>query len=290
MQCSEKLTWIRWSYDEETNAIDKQPVSIEDPYDDNVWELTEQQFQQALLENNDLNERDKFELLEIIFGAQDDQCAIYLTMSKKPTGVEITSEIILHLNTLLEKGVDLSDSYVSGYELYKCLLKTHGTIKCTLPSLNMFYLVDSSNTATVEFVKNYQNEDFSDEIVNETVSDRSVIPHLSLVLGREHRRGQYSELYQYHFNSNVSLSVFQKDCEEFVEKNPLSSASDLADYANAFLNYLLGKNYQQVNAYTQNLDNNTIANLLGVELNQEGRFDVPEPPAVDSDDDDELPF
>jgi len=288
MQCSEKLTWIRWSYDEETNAIDKQQVYIEDEYQEGIWELTEQRFQQTLLENNNENILDKFELLELVFGKQDDQYSIYLTMPNQLNSGTIKSEIIFHLNQLLEKGIDISDSYTASFALYKNLLNSLRAIKFITPSLNVFYLVDSSTKVTSKFVNNYHNEDFLEELNNRKVSDRSVISHLSLILIQE--RGHYSNVYQYHFRSNVSAFIFQKDCEEFVKSNPLIPESDLGVYAAQFLNFLIGKGYQRVNIYTQSMHKNELSNLIGVELNHVGRFDIPERQFNETDDEDDLPF
>ncbi len=286
MQYSKNLSWIRWSYDEETNAIDKQPVSIDDPYQEGIWELTEERFQQALMDNNHLNERDKFELLELEFEKQDDQYSIYLAMPNKPSEDVIKSEIIFHLNQLLEKGIDLSNSFTASFALYKSLRNSKRSIKFSSPILNTFYVIDNLDMVTVKFLKNYHNEDFLDELRDGTVTDRSELSPLSLILIQD--CGHYSEEYHNHFKSNVSLSVFLEDCEEFVNTNPFTPESDLEKYANLFLNYLLEKGYKQVNVFVQNINKHTIKELLSVELNYDGCFEVPED--IDDDDDDDLPF
>lgn len=288
MQYSQDLSWVRWSYDEETSTIDKQPVTVEDPYQEGILELTEQRFQQGLLKDNNANKQDEFELLELVFGKQDNQYSIYLSMLNRLNRDTIESEIIFHLNALLGKGIDISDSYTASFALYKSLLVSQRVMKFIPPSLNVFYLVDNLIEVTSKFVNNYHNDDFLDELNDGYFSDRSVISHLSLLLMQD--RGHYSVIHQYHFKSNNSAFAFQKECEEFVQSNPLISESDLGAYAKRFLDYLLEKKYQQVYVFSQNLDKNTIVNLLGIELNQEGRFDIPERLVIDPNDDDDLPF
>ncbi len=288
MQYTRDLSWVRWSYDEETGTIDKQAVSVEDPYQEDIWELTEERFQQALSEDNNAIQLDKFEILELVFGKQDDQYSIYLTMPNQPNRDTINREIVFHLNKMLEKGIDISDSYTASFALHKSLRNSQRSLVFSTPSLNMFYVIDNLNTVTTKFLKNYHNEDFYDELRDGTFTNRPVNSHLSLVLLQD--RGHYSELHQYHFKSNVSVSIFQQDCEEFMRVNPFIPESDLSIYAAHFLDYLLGKDYQRVNLFTQGMYKNILSNLIGVELTQEGRFDMPEGPVIDSDDDDDLPF
>ncbi|GGE15706.1 hypothetical protein GCM10010831_16260 [Psychroflexus salis] len=287
MQYSKNLSWIRWSYDEETNAIDKQPVSIENPYKKGIWELTEQGFQQALLENNDGNNLNEFELLKLVFEDNNSHYSIYLTMPNQPTGESIQNEVISTLNKLLNNGLDIADSNTAAKELYKSLLKSNSVIRFKQPNLNIFYLRHNKKVTT-GFVKNYQNDDFQNELIDELNEDRPIISHFLVELLQ--KKGNYTYEHKLYFKMNIRVSLFKKHCEDFVEKNPLSSKSDLAEYAEKFKNFLTGKNYQQANVLTRNLEKHTIANLLDVELNQEGRFDVPQPRVIDSDDDDDLPF
>lgn len=283
------LSWERWSYDDATKTIDKQTFNIVNPYDEteDIWQHAEKQFQQSIIENNQANQHESFEILELEFGKEDDMHSLYLAMLNTPIGEAIRDELKKALNRLLNIGVNISDTYLAAFELYKELLHSNRQIEFSTPSLNYFSMQDNlTDKLETGFKKNYQNEDFAREIQDENLYYRPVLSHFSL--GLFQWRGHYTVSYQYHFQMNAAAEVFQQDCEDFIHRNPFATEDDLEAYANQFLNYLLEKGYKRAKVYTQRFDADTISTLLDLELNPEGGFDIPEQPDIEYDDD--LPF
>lgn len=284
------LSWERWSYDDATKTIDKQTFNIVNPYDEteDIWQHAEKQFQQSIIENNQANQDESFEILELEFGKEDDMHSLYLTMLNTPIEEAIRDELIKALNRLLSNGVNFLDTYAATFELYKELLHSNGQIKFSTPSLNYFSMYDNlTDKLETGFKKNYQNEDFAREIQAENLHYRPILSHFSL--GLFQWRGHYTVSYQYHFQMNAAADAFQEDCHEFINRNPFTTEGDLEAYANEFLSYLLEKNYKEVKVYSQLVDRDSICKLLDIKLNSEGGFDIPEQPDIEYDNDD-LPF
>jgi hypothetical protein len=292
LQYAKTLKWVRWFFDEETHDIVKQDVFIDDPYEEGVWVKEEERFQKSIIENHLANQLDTFEIIELEFGKQDEKHSLYLTMLNNPTEEGVRNEMISSLSRLLNSGIDISDTYVAAFELYKELLHSNGSIEFSPPSLNYFILNDGLTDKLVTgYRKHYQNDDFSKELNNELLRDRPIRSHFSL--GLFQYRGHYTISYQFYFQMNESPEVFQQDCEDFMNRNTFAMEGDLEAYSNDFLNYLLGKNYKEVKAYRQYLGKNSIQGLLGIELNQERRLNNPFRPANNTnmiDEDDDLPF
>jgi hypothetical protein len=292
LQNSDSLRWVRWFFDEETQDVVKHDVAIDYSYEEGVWEQEETRFQQSITEKNQANRNDTFEILELEFGTDDDMYSLYLTMLDTSTEEAIRNTLKKALKRLLNRGVNISDTYVAAFELYKELLHSNGQMIFSTPSLNYFCLYDNlTDKLETGFKKNYQNDDFAREIHTEIPQYRPIRSHFSL--GLFQWSGHYTTSYQYHFQMHDAAEVFKQDCESFINKNLFAAEGDLEAYANEFLSYLLGKNYKQVKAYTQYVGNNSIQELISLELNQDSNLNNPINPANNPnaiDEDDELPF
>jgi hypothetical protein len=285
LQNADDLSWIRWSYDEKNSTVHKQSVIIEDPYEENAWQLAEERFQKAIIETREANQPNKFEILELIFGEQDDLKSLYLYLPDNSTEVVIRNAINSNLNVLLFEGIDLANSYNAGIELYKYLLKSNGGNQFIPASLDVFYLKVDQSEVSHKFIHNYRDDEFLEAAID---LDRPVIANFSVMLCQnfEHSKKEYT----FHFKINTSTSIFQEDCEAFVRENSLTEETDIGEYGEKFFYYLLEKGYEEVNAFTQYLDIKSIRELLEIELNQEGLFNIPVQPANNNGEDDDLPF
>lgn len=65
LQNADSLRWVRWFFDEETQDVVEKDVAIDNPYEEGVWEQVEEHFQQSIIENNQANRNDTFEILEL---------------------------------------------------------------------------------------------------------------------------------------------------------------------------------------------------------------------------------
>lgn len=271
LQNSDSLRWVRWFFDEETQDIFKQDVAIDNPYKEGFWEHEEERFQQSIIEIQENNQPETFEILELEFGTEDDMSSLYLTMLNTPTEEAIRDELKKAFNSLLNRGVNISDAYVAAFEIYKDLLHSNGQMMFSTSSLNYFSLHDNlTDKLETGFKKNYQNDDFAREIHTEIRQYRPIRSHFSL--GLFQWRGHYTTSYQYHFQMHDAAEVFQQDCESFINKKPFAAEGDLDAYANEFLSYLLGRNYKQVKAYTQYVGKDSIQELIGLELNPDSNL------------------
>lgn len=284
-QYTENLSWIRWSYDEETNTIDKQPISVENTYDENVWEEAEERFLKAQLENRAANQENQFALIQLAFKLEERWNYLCLTNSSEPTQEQIENDISERLNTLLFDEEDLTDGLLAGIETYKSMLSSTGRMDKYVPaSLHRFQMLLINDEINLRFQNNYRNDDFTQYGIHEVQIDRSKTAFQSIHIVVE----QVSFLS--HFKVNNSYHEFEEDCNQFVELHPLSIGHDINEYGLKFETYLVEKGYERIQFFTQVLDIDGIRELLGIELNGDGRFDIPNQPVNENVEDDDLPF
>lgn len=284
-QYTENLSWIRWSYDEETNTIDKQPISVENTYDENVWEEAEERFLKAQLENRAANQENQFALIQLAFKLEERWNYLFLTNSSEPTQEQIENDISERLNTLLFDEEDLTDGLLAGIETYKYMQSNTRRMDKYVPaSLHRFQMRLINDEINLRFQNNYRNDDFTQYGIHEVQIDRSKTAFQSIHIVVE----QVSFLS--HFKVNNSYHEFEEDCNQFVELHPLSIGHDINEYGLKFETYLVEKGYERIQFFTQVLDIDGIRELLGIELNGDGRFDIPNQPVNENVEDDDLPF
>lgn len=285
VQYTQGLSWIRWSYDEETNTIDKQPISVENTYDENVWEDAEERFLKAQLENRAANQENQFALIQLAFKLEERWNYLFLSNSSEPTQEQIENDISERLNTLLFDEEDLTDGLLAGIETYKSMLSSTSRMDKYVPaSLHRFQMRFINNDVNQRFQQSYTNDDFAQYGIHEEQIDRATTVFYSIHLADE----QVSFLS--HFKVTNSCQEFEEDCNQFVELHPLRIGDDINEYGLKFETHLVEKGYEKISFFIQALDIDGIRELLGIELNAEGRFDSPDQSVNANDDDDDFPF
>lgn len=283
-------SWSLWQYNREINTLKTHALTINPLQEDNV---KKEAFWQSLSEQFRENQQENIDILELVFGVNDDWNSLYLMLLVPKMEEELQENIKSQLKSALGSISDISQTFDVAFKMYNKLIESGPNIfkdKEFSPAiLNVFYLCDEPNNVVIKFLSNYQNDDFFKEKQSfeaEVDWQRPLLSYLSIALLKHHEND--SQGYQFHFKMHVSSAVFKQDCEGFVSDNPYTREGNLETYANQFLNYLLEKGYKRAKVYTQRFDADTISTLLDLELNPEGGFDIPEQPDIEYDDD--LPF
>jgi hypothetical protein len=286
-QNADNLSWVRWQYNDATQKVIIQHVEVIDAYSEEVWSRLESEYQNNLLQvQGDLFE-EKFSLLELVFEKTNKTYSLYL-LSKlnKSSAEDIKSELILHLKHLLYDGDDLQYSFMTAFQLFKSLVSKHLINQFEMLRLNIYNLSLDSLSVRTEFIANYLDENFTDPKFHEITMDRSLNSFHSLQIIED--RGSIQTKFMSHFIASNFPEEFRLDCEAFTFENPLSPETDCVEYGNRFITHLKAKGYEEVKVFTQHLNVEYLVELLGCDLNEEGRFNPPSKPEIDLLD--ELPF
>jgi hypothetical protein len=282
-QYASNLSWIRWEYN---GATQKNDVQVINEYDENEWDRLESEYQNNFLQIQRDEFEKQFSLIELVFGKSNNQYSLYLMNMSAPLSADrIRQEIIEYLNSLLFNEIDLINPYEAGIQLYKTILSSNRVVEFIPGCLNRFTLTYDPNEFRSLFQANYRNDDFNDQGIHKTELNRSVNAYHTLHIVED--RGHLHHEFKVYFKVSNTTEQFYSHCEEFVHENPVNIETDSREYGERFLNYLLANGYEEVNAYTQRLDVDSIKTLLGIELNEEGRFPQPKRPQGGEDD---LPF
>lgn len=286
-QCADYLSWVRWEYNNTTQKVSIKPVQVIEPYAEEVWNRLESEYQNNLLQvQGDLFE-EQFSLLELVFEKTNRTYSLYLLskLNKSSSG-NIKSELILHLKYLLYDGDDLQYSFTTAFQLFKSLVSKHLNNQFKMLRLNIYKLSLDSLSVRSEFIANYLDENFTDPKFHEITMDRSLNSFHSFQIIED--RGSTQTKFMSHFIASNFPEEFRIDCEAFTFENPLSPETDCVEYGNRFITHLKAKGYEEVKVFTQHLNVESLVELLGCDLNEEGRFNPPSKTEIDLLD--ELPF
>jgi hypothetical protein len=286
-QYASNLSWIRWEYNDVTQKNDVHNVQVNNAYEEADWHRIESEYQNNLQQILGHVVEDQFTLLELVFGKSKDRYSLYLMNTGAPLTAEgIRQEITEHLNGLLFGEIDLTNSFEVGIELYNSMVSTNRVIKLKPACLNRFTLTYDPDGLRSHFQANYRSDDFNGQGIHDTELDRAVNAYHSLHIVED--RGHHHNEFKVYFKVSNTTEQFCSHCEEFVLENHVNNETDSSEYGERFLNYLLANGYEEVNAYTQRLDVDSVRTLMGIELNEEGRF--PQPDRAEQNDEDDLPF
>ena len=284
-------SWALWQYNKDTNTPKTHALTINPLQEDNA---KKEAFWQSLSEQFQENQQENINLLELVFGENDDWNPLYLMLLVPKTEEELQQNIQYQLKSALGSISDSNQTFDIAFNMYNRMIEfdPYDNIdkEFSPASLNIFYLCDEPNNVVTKFRSNYKNDDFVKEKQSFEVDwQRPLLSYLSIALFKHHEND--SQGYQFHFKMHVSSAEFQQDCEGFVRGNPYTTECNLENYAAQFLDYLVEKGYKRARVYTQRLDAETISEILGHELNAAGGFDIPDQPDIEYDnDDDDLPF
>jgi hypothetical protein len=286
-QYTHNLSWIRWEYNDATKKISTHNVQVDDSFHGAEWHRIESEYQDNLSQVQANHFEEQFPLLELVFGKSNDWYSLYLmNTSGLLTANRIHQEIIEHLNILLFDEIDLTNPFEAGIQLYKTILSSNRVIEFLPGCLNRFTLTYDPGGFRSRFQANYRNDDFNDQGIHDTEPGRAVSAYHALHIIED--QGHYQKEFIAYFKVGNAPNQFRSDCEEFVHENPVNTETNNEEFGASFIDYLLAKGYEEVNAYTQRLDVDSIRELLGIELNEEGRF--PQPDRTQLKEEDELPF
>jgi hypothetical protein len=286
-QCADYLQWVRWEYNDTTQKVSIQPIQVIDPYIEGEWNRLESEYQNNLIQvKGDLFEG-QFSLLELVFEKTTKTDSLFLLSNLKNSSAEnIKSELILHLKYLLFDGNYLIDSFDTALQLFKYLVSKNLINQFEMFRLNIYKLSLDSFSNISSFLTNYQDENFKDPKFQKITLNRSLNSYHSLQIVED--RGSFQKKFLSFFEAKNFPEEFRLDCEAFSSENPLSPEADYVEYGNRFITHLKAKGYEQVKVFTQHLNVESLVELLGCELNEEGRFNPPSESEIDSLN--ELPF
>jgi hypothetical protein len=284
-QNSDILSWIRWFYNEKTKTIDKIPVSVDNPFDENEWLRVEKVYQNNL-QNVEVNQlEEQVDLLELMFYEGNKMHSLYLSLTQITSATNIVLALSNHFKSLFFNGVSLDVQFETGIELYRALISNNRTISFDHGILNLFQVTYDSENVKTNFKPNYKNVNLNDDVVTNCI--RSSISFHCIKIERV-IDGQQSTFQAFFTVSNHS-EEFKIDCEGFIANNLLENETNIEKYGLSYVDYLLGKGYSQAKVFTQLLDVDSIKSLPGIELNEYGNFVQPDRSELNLEDDD-LPF
>jgi len=288
-QYTDNLSWVRWEYNDETGEIEIDPVKKPNKYSEDEWARIEREYQKELQqtpENDNVDEQ--FKLLELKFRSDGQWHSLYLMNKYTLSADKIRKQMTEHLNSLLFDEIDLTNPTEAGVELYKSLVSSNNwDVKFKPACLNRFTLTYGSGGVNSRFQANYRNDDFNEQGIHKKTLDRAVVSFHCLQIIEESEHSD--KVFTAYLIVNNFTAQFHADCEAFTQENPPNEdTEDSGTYGERLLTYLKSKGYEEAIAYKQCLDVDAIRELLGIELNEQGRF--PQPDRTQLNEDDDLPF
>jgi hypothetical protein len=170
------------------------------------------------------------------------------------------------MNVLLRRRVDLTVQVKMDLKLYIELTTHHYYIGFLPASLNIFRV--NMQVESVQFIPTYYSHQLVEKHFRKETLLRSNFTHHMLEL--KHETGTSKTF----FKLTTASNTFRENCEVYICREPLRKNEELESFRIRFTSYLLGLGYTELPCYQLSTDLESVKQILGADLNHEGKFDV----------------